>query len=506
MNKDCIIFFTRVPVEGKTKTRLQEFITKKGCADLHKKLIKKIYKSIVDTKKDYVIYYTPESDVNILKEILGEGRYFPQDEITKEEDIGSRMYGAIKHTLDTGYEKVVLIGSDIFEITTDYIIDAFECLDEDDVVISPTFDGGYCLIGTTKSEEGIFEIDEYGNSEVYKKTADKIKLHGLTVKVLEKLRDIDTREDLICAYLGVDEVRLLGAGEYNINFLYKTDEDEDRVIRINTKSQMDLRNQIEYEYKALKFLETSGVTPKAYWCDDSRELVPYGILSMEFLRGRSLVYEKDLNIAAYLLSKIHSLELDDKASDLIYSEKPFSMMYDEFLQMFSHYKSYEKKDAEVENKIEYLLKKILELGIDDEIKNPRVVNTELNSGNFIIGEGFEDSFVIDWEKPIISDPEQDVAHFLAPTTTFWKTDTILNVDDIDNFIEEYKKYSAIDKKLVYKYIIFTCLRGITWCSMAFVEYNSTERVVKNEFTFDKVRAYLDMEFLSMIDAFIEKIK
>ena len=50
-----------------------------------------------------------------------------------------------------------------------------------------------------------------------------------------------------------------------------------------------------------------------------------------------------------------------------------------------------------------------------------MVNTELNSGNFLIDpQGV--SSLVDWEKPLVSEPGQDLGHFLAPTTTFWKTD------------------------------------------------------------------------------------
>ena len=67
------------------------------------------------------------------------------------------------------------------------------------------------------------------------------------------------------------------------------------------------------------------------------------------------------------------------------------------------------------------------------------INTELNSTNFLIGGEGKPNYIIDWEKPLFGDPAQDLGHFLAPTTTFWKTDVILREEEIENFLNEYLK-------------------------------------------------------------------
>ena len=67
------------------------------------------------------------------------------------------------------------------------------------------------------------------------------------------------------------------------------------------------------------------------------------------------------------------------------------------------------------------------------------INTELNSTNFLIGGENKPNYLIDWEKPLLGDPAQDLGHFLAPTTTFWKTDVILSAEEMDRFLEIYLK-------------------------------------------------------------------
>ena len=50
------------------------------------------------------------------------------------------------------------------------------------------------------------------------------------------------------------------------------------------------------------------------------------------------------------------------------------------------------------------------------------------------------------------------------------------------------------------FIPITCLRGITWCAMAWVEYQEPGRLIRNEETFRKMESYLGKEFLDMIEA------
>ncbi|MEF9917473.1 MAG: aminoglycoside phosphotransferase, partial [Lachnospiraceae bacterium] len=49
------------------------------------------------------------------------------------------------------------------------------------------------------------------------------------------------------------------------------------------------------------------------------------------------------------------------------------------------------------------------------------------------------------------------------------------------------------------FIPITCLRGITWCAMAFIEYQNQEKIVKNAYTYKKIQTYLSKEFLDMIE-------
>lgn len=298
------------------------------------------------------------------------------------------------------------------------------------------------------------------------------------------------------------DFKLLGHGEYNINYtFYSKEYGKDLVLRIAIGSQMDLKEQIKYEYQALKLLEVTNRTPKALYYDSSKEKIPYGFLVMEFLPGRPLNYKKDLKLAAEILSDIHKVPVP-KENHLIKPANGIEEIYRECLSMFKVYKTSDYKDSRVVERIENLLEKGRNIRAKD-VGSRTLINTELNSGNFLINEGGR-SYLVDWEKPLYAYGAQDLGHFLAPTTSFWKTDTILSGKEIDFFINEYYKNAELDisKKVlassVKDYISINCLRGITWCSMAYVQYQDPDKVLTDQYTFEKIKTYLTPEFLDTI--------
>lgn len=482
---NAVILMTKIPNKN-SKTRLSTILSEEQRIMMSNNLIEKNlnaiknYKVFLSLTPDELFYgYEKNSHYECIRQVGN--------------DIGERMNNSIKEVLSREFSKVILIGSDIIDFDGEIFDEAFDKLNTNDVVFSPTEDGGYSLIGMKKSHDVLFENKKYSNPNVENDLENSLIEHDLTYYKLKETHDIDTDIDLVKYISKSENVKLLGKGEYNSNYLI----DDDYLIRIARGSQMHLDNQIEYEYNALKFLEKSNVTAKVYDLKKDK-LSGISYLTEEYLIGRDLDYHTDLKIAAYLLSQIHSLDVTGQ--DFIKAGSPFNMMFDEFTQMFSHYQKWDKKNNATEEKISNMLKYIKNLGLDSTLENPCLINTELNNKNFIIGDK---SYVIDWEKPIIGESEQDLAHFLAPTTTFWKTDVIFDMDTMYDFLDEYDKVAKVkvDRKKFVKYLLFTCLRGITWCSMAYTQYVDENR--DNGFTFEKIKAYLSDEFLDNIWEFIK---
>ncbi|MFV0364481.1 MAG: aminoglycoside phosphotransferase family protein [Suipraeoptans sp.] len=300
----------------------------------------------------------------------------------------------------------------------------------------------------------------------------------------------------------------LAQGEYNLNILFRHPISEKQlVLRINYGSQMHLTNQIEYEYNALKDLETSGHTPKVFYVDGSLELLPHGVLVMEYLPGRELNYKTDLYIAAKCLADIHSQPVSE-ANTLIKPKNSLSAILSECENMFKVYEESPLGDNIIKKRIRMMLDRAWNRVNDySETKADYkcCINTELNSTNFLINGQNKPNYVIDWEKPVYSIPAQDIGHFLAPTTTFWKTYIILEKSEAEEFVSYY-----IDKvngrfntdnlvKQVDTFIPVTCMRGLTWCAMAWVQYQSKDKGLTNESTKKKLEDYLSSSFLDLIE-------
>ena len=495
--KNRIIFFTRVPKVGTTKTRLYDFVSPDTAIEIQKKLMKKNYNVLKECGEEIAVYHDGQSiDDSVMEDIL-ENREFSYQ---VGETLGDKMYNAIDEELQSS-DKVILLGSDIYNLQENMIHTAFKKLDEYDIVINPSVDGGYFLIGMKKAIKEVFNLPSYGDNTVLENLLTVCDEQKLSYYLGEAGLDIDTKEDLLLAETGYNNIKLLGAGEYNINFTFE-EGDLKKVLRINMKSQMNLENQIEYEYETLQLLKDSGVTPKPYDLVTETNLLPYKYLTMEFLKGRPLNYKTDMYIAAYLLSKVHNTPYGD--NKLINATNPFQLMFDECKQMAGEYLAWDKVDEKVSSYINRFLEKCLTLIPEKySIANPCIINTELNSGNFLIGEGKEDSYVIDWEKALIGECEQDLAHFLAPTTTFWKTDIILSENEINEFLEKYGNYRNFDRKRFERYLIFNCLRGVTWCSMAFRQYSENDKMLMDDTTFKKIASYIELEFLEKVSAYFK---
>ena len=306
-----------------------------------------------------------------------------------------------------------------------------------------------------------------------------------------------------------EKYTLLAQGEYNINYQFQHPISKKQLIlRVNCGSQMHLEHQIEYEYHALKLLEKSGRTPKAIYVDGSKRLLPYGVMIMEFLPGHAMDYQSEIDYAASCLADIHSVKLNE-ISGLLYEKNSLEAILKECEKMVKVYMDSPLGKQETKGQLRQMLDKGWNRVKDISMHKTYLccINTELNSTNFLINGKDAPSYLIDWEKPLYGDPAQDLGHFLAPTTTFWKTDTILSKKEMEMFLAQYIKEvngrfdtEGLEER-VYTYIPITCLRGVTWCAMAWVQYQDPNKLIRNESTSKKLDAYLSDEFLDMLERF-----
>lgn len=304
-----------------------------------------------------------------------------------------------------------------------------------------------------------------------------------------------------------EEYALLAQGEYNINYMFvHPNTGEKLLLRVNTGSQMHLNNQIEYEANALKLLEPTGRTPRVLYVDGSKEHLGYGVLVMTFIPGVYIDYlnADDMHGVAGCLADIHSLAVQEDCG-LIAPGNLLEAMLEECEQMVTKYMESPLGDDVVKTRIRALLERGHEMvgKASNEVPYRCCINTELNSTNFLVDNGRV--CLVDWEKPLYGDPAQDLGHLLTPTTTFWKTDVLYAEEQVDAFLRDY--IAAVDGRFDTEgleeraklFLTITCLRGITWCAMAWVDYQDPDKLIVNESTRKKLDDYLSDWMLTDIE-------
>jgi len=189
MTKNLSIVFVRNPELGKVKTRLAKTIGDKKALNIYILLLKHTESVLQKVSSDKVVYYSEE----IQNNDLWSNRCF-QKKLQKGNDLGERMQHAFEMAFKEGYEKVVIVGSDLFDLKAVHIENAFKALENHDLVIGPSLDGGYYLLGMKVLHPAVFKNKQWGTDSVLETTLKNLEQEN--VKLLEALNDIDTFEDL----------------------------------------------------------------------------------------------------------------------------------------------------------------------------------------------------------------------------------------------------------------------------------------------------------------------
>lgn len=189
MSKNLLLIFTRNPELGKVKTRLAKTVGDETALEIYLFLLNKTKEVAQKVSSDKAVFYSEKITENdqwnpeIFKKYL-----------QLEGDLGMKMQHAFEQFFEKGYEKVAIIGSDLYDITPEIIENAFEKLNTNDVVLGPAKDGGYYLLGMKSIHKSIFQKKKWGTAAVLKETLENLK--DKKISLLEELNDVDVFEDI----------------------------------------------------------------------------------------------------------------------------------------------------------------------------------------------------------------------------------------------------------------------------------------------------------------------
>ncbi len=190
-----IIVFTRYPEAGRAKTRLIPALGAVGAARLQRRMTQDTLAVARDAERgrnaEVEVRYAGGTWRKMYR-WLGAGVRFARQ---GPGDLGRRMGRALTDALDGGCERAVLIGTDCPDLSVRHIHRALDALNENDVVLGPSRDGGYWLVGI-RDEAAIFDSVPWGTSTVLERTVTLAYEQGLSVHLLDTLADVDTPNDL----------------------------------------------------------------------------------------------------------------------------------------------------------------------------------------------------------------------------------------------------------------------------------------------------------------------
>lgn len=189
--KSALIIFLKYPELGRSKTRLAKDVGNENALKVYIELLEHTYLISNQLKTDKYLFY---DKVTANKMPWGDDIYHTAYQI--ESDLGGRMHNAFEELFAKGYERLVIIGSDCYELTQNIIKQAFELLNTSDAVIGPAKDGGYYLLGLRKMIPQLFSDVAWSTDEVFSATVKTLENLQLTYTTTPILSDIDTIEDL----------------------------------------------------------------------------------------------------------------------------------------------------------------------------------------------------------------------------------------------------------------------------------------------------------------------
>lgn len=193
----ALIIFARYPEAGRVKTRLAAETGDAFAAELYRLCAEHTFeqcRKAASSGIKSILFYSDHAERDLIEKWAGSNFIYY---VQSGDDLGRRMTDAFKKVFELGAKKVLIIGTDLPDISAELIVTAAEELNNFDAVIGPAADGGYYLLGLKNNAPELFEKINWSTGTVFKETELKLRKLNLKYKTLKVMNDIDTKKDLI---------------------------------------------------------------------------------------------------------------------------------------------------------------------------------------------------------------------------------------------------------------------------------------------------------------------
>jgi rSAM/selenodomain-associated transferase 1 len=193
MTEKCLGLFAKYWQPGQVKTRLADEIGAERAAEAYSHFVATLLERLRGSGEQRFLVYSPRERGPEFTAILPDGW---QSQSQAEGDLGSRMKSFFEQRFAAGCKRVVLLGSDSPNVPLEYVRQAFDLLKEHDVVLGPSEDGGYWLVGAAGGVPDIFEAIPWSTPQVWPATLAAIGTASLSHAVVPTWYDVDLQNDL----------------------------------------------------------------------------------------------------------------------------------------------------------------------------------------------------------------------------------------------------------------------------------------------------------------------
>src|SRR6266481_3969094 len=191
--KRTLVIMAKAPRLGSVKTRLAESLSTQAVTELYRCLLNDTIALAQALDHVEIAIMCPASDVDELSRAVAKTvRIVPQT----GQGLAAGLASVFNHFATSGHQRVIAFNSDSPHLPASVLETAFDILQARDLVVGPTHDGGYYLVGARASHPGLFTRDGMGTANALETLLARAHALGLSVHLTDPFYDIDVEGDL----------------------------------------------------------------------------------------------------------------------------------------------------------------------------------------------------------------------------------------------------------------------------------------------------------------------
>ncbi|RDY59407.1 glycosyltransferase [Flagellimonas nanhaiensis] len=189
LTSNLLLILTRNPELGKCKTRLAAKVGDAAALSIYEFLLDRTVSFTKDLDVSKWVFYSE----SIWENDVWDSKIYAK-KLQIGSDLGQKMANAFEEGFNSGFKKIVIIGSDMYDLSQEELEEAFSKLENHDFVVGPAEDGGYYLLGMTSLKKELFQNKSWGTDTVLSNTLKDLNQEDLYM--LEEKNDVDHYEDI----------------------------------------------------------------------------------------------------------------------------------------------------------------------------------------------------------------------------------------------------------------------------------------------------------------------